>query len=60
MRRLETKYIFKQAVHGVLPDKILKRPKQGFGVPIQEWIDNELRSRIRETITSTRAPARLA
>jgi asparagine synthase (glutamine-hydrolysing) len=31
------KSILKQAVRGVIPDQIIDRPKQGFGVPVQEW-----------------------
>ena len=49
MRGGESKYIFKQAVRGLAPDEILNRPKQGFGVPITEWINKELRERIRDT-----------
>jgi ubiquinone/menaquinone biosynthesis C-methylase UbiE len=30
---------------------VLSRPKQGFGVPIQEWINEQLRERIRDTLT---------
>jgi asparagine synthase (glutamine-hydrolysing) len=32
-----TKYIFKKAVRGVIPDELIDRPKQGFAVPIHEW-----------------------
>jgi len=46
----ETKYLLKQAVKGLVPAEILNRPKQGFGVPIQDWINQQLRSRIRETL----------
>lgn len=48
---LETKYIFRKAVRGLIPDAILERPKQGFGVPLNEWINRQLRSRIRETLS---------
>ena len=54
----ETKYILKRALQGVVPNEILTRPKMGFGVPIQEWINRELRARIRETLTSQRARER--
>jgi asparagine synthase (glutamine-hydrolysing) len=33
----ELKRILKKAVRGLIPDEIIDRPKQGFGVPIQEW-----------------------
>jgi asparagine synthase (glutamine-hydrolysing) len=55
MRGREGKYIFKRAISGLVPDEILRRPKQGFGVPLEQWINDQLRGRIRETITEGRA-----
>ena len=55
---LETKYLLKQAVKDLIPAEILNRPKQGFGVPIQEWINQQLRSRIRETLREPRTRQR--
>lgn len=54
----ETKYIFKQAVRDFVPLEILDRPKQGFGVPVQEWINQQLRDRIHQTLTDQRARER--
>ncbi|MGH9880855.1 MAG: asparagine synthase (glutamine-hydrolyzing) [Pyrinomonadaceae bacterium] len=47
----ETKYLLKRAVKDLVPSEILNRPKQGFGVPVQEWINKQLRARIRDTLT---------
>jgi asparagine synthase (glutamine-hydrolysing) len=58
MRGLEGKHIFKRAISDFVPAEILHRPKQGFGVPINQWINVELRGRIRETITEPRARER--
>ena len=33
-----TKYILKKAVRGLIPDNIIDRKKQGFGVPVHEWL----------------------
>jgi asparagine synthase (glutamine-hydrolysing) len=33
----ESKHILKRAVRGVIPNEIIDRRKQGFGVPIHEW-----------------------
>jgi asparagine synthase (glutamine-hydrolysing) len=52
LKGLETKYIMKKAVADLVPDEILNRPKQGFGVPIQEWINRQLRARIREELAN--------
>ena len=54
MSGLETKYLFKRAVQDLVPEEILNRPKQGFGVPIQEWINQQLRERIRDTLGDQR------
>ena len=36
------KHIFKRAVRGVIPDEIIDRKKQGFGVPVYEWLHGRL------------------
>lgn len=51
LKGLQTKYIFRQAVRGLVPPEILERPKKGFGVPIGEWINSELRGQIHETLS---------
>src|SRR5712691_4484132 len=55
---LETKHIFKRAVADFVPAEILHREKQGFGVPIQQWINEQLRTRMHDTLTGSRARAR--
>jgi asparagine synthase (glutamine-hydrolysing) len=58
LRGRETKHVFKRALEGLVPDEILHRRKQGFGVPIDQWINRQLRSRTRETLTEPRARQR--
>jgi asparagine synthase (glutamine-hydrolysing) len=41
------KYILKKAVRGIIPDALIDRKKQGFGVPIHEWLLDRLRDTIR-------------
>lgn len=36
------KAILKKSVRGVIPDEFIDRKKQGFGVPIQEWMMEKL------------------
>ena len=43
IRRGETKYILKKSYENILPKEILYRPKQGFGMPLQEYLRDELR-----------------
>jgi asparagine synthase (glutamine-hydrolysing) len=54
MAGLETKHLFKRAIADLVPAEIVNRPKQGFGVPIQKWINQQLRQRIRETLNDPR------
>jgi asparagine synthase (glutamine-hydrolysing) len=54
----ETKYLLKKAVSGLIPSEILTRPKQGFGLPVDQWINKQLRGRIRETLTQSQVRQR--
>src|SRR5207244_898961 len=47
-----TKHLLKRAVSGLIPDEIIGRPKQGFAVPVAEWFQKELGSRIRTTLAA--------
>lgn len=47
-----SKYILKKAVRGVIPDELIDRPKQGFGVPVYEWLYDKLGPRMREELES--------
>lgn len=43
LRGREGKYIFKRAMSSLLPPEILNRRKQGFVVPLAEWLRADLR-----------------
>jgi asparagine synthase (glutamine-hydrolysing) len=32
------KAVLKNAVRGLIPESVIQRPKQGFGVPVNEWL----------------------
>ncbi len=53
-----SKHILKQAARGIVPDEIINRPKQGFGVPINKWFNNELRDLLHDTLTDSRTRQR--
>ncbi len=58
LKGLETKYIFKKAMEGIVPYEILYREKQGFGVPINEWINSQLKDRIHGILSEKRTLTR--
>jgi asparagine synthase (glutamine-hydrolysing) len=35
---LQLRFFAKQALRGFLPDKVIDKPKQGFGLPFGEWL----------------------
>jgi asparagine synthase (glutamine-hydrolysing) len=42
IRGFKKKYILKRAMNGILPARLLKRPKHGFDVPVSEWLKGVL------------------
>jgi asparagine synthase (glutamine-hydrolysing) len=48
----EGKFLFKKALHGILPQEILYRSKMGFAVPLGSWFRGPLRDVAREGILS--------
>jgi asparagine synthase (glutamine-hydrolysing) len=42
IRNGERKWVLKQAMRGILPDRILTRPKEGFSIPMKNWLRREL------------------
>jgi len=49
-RGTETKYIFKRAMEGLLPDDIIYRGKKGFGMPVSWWLQGELKNTMTELL----------
>jgi asparagine synthase (glutamine-hydrolysing) len=50
VRTGELKHVLKRAVRGVIPDEIIDRRKQGFGVPVAEWFLRELGPVVRNSL----------
>jgi asparagine synthase (glutamine-hydrolysing) len=48
-----TKAIFRSAMKGILPDKIRGRGKQGYSLPIKNWLRQELREYMVDLLTSS-------
>ena len=53
-----TKYIFKEAMRGILPDNIIDRKKQGFAIPLGSWFRGELDSYVRDLLLSEKSRGR--
>jgi asparagine synthase (glutamine-hydrolysing) len=53
-----TKFVLRESMKGVLPDRILSRSKMGFPVPIGRWFRGPFKSVIDEYVSSDRALAR--
>ncbi len=49
-RNGELKHILKKAVRGLIPDELIDRPKQGFGVPVYEWLFDKLGDKTRQEL----------
>jgi asparagine synthase (glutamine-hydrolysing) len=50
LRNGTTKYILKAAMRGILPDRIIDRPKRGFAVPLDYWFRGKLGPYVRELV----------
>lgn len=44
------KWVFTEAMRGILPDQILNRPKTGFGAPLRAWLHGPLRALLNDTL----------
>jgi len=51
LKKGDTKYIFKRAMKDIVPDNILKRKKQTFHVPIDKWIEHDLKDKFDDLLS---------
>jgi asparagine synthase (glutamine-hydrolysing) len=54
LKGFTTKYLWKKAIRGRIPDEIGKRGKKGFGIPIAKWLCGELRDLMLELLSEKR------
>jgi len=52
-KKFENKYLFKKAVQPFVPQAVLNRSKQGFGLPIRNWLNTELRETVNEALSES-------
>lgn len=46
-----SKYILKEILYQYVPRKLFQRPKQGFAIPLNKWLRNELQFLIHENLS---------
>ena len=56
IRHGSRKHVLKQAMRGVLPARILHRKKEGFSIPLKNWLRRDLQPLMRDLLS----PARMA
>jgi len=49
-RNGELKHILKKGVRGLIPDQLIDRKKQGFGVPVYEWFFDRLGAQAKQEL----------
>jgi asparagine synthase (glutamine-hydrolysing) len=58
IRNGERKWVLKQAMRSVLPERILARSKEGFSIPMKNWLRRELQPLMRDLLSRARVRAR--
>ncbi|HEV8199044.1 MAG TPA: asparagine synthase (glutamine-hydrolyzing) [Candidatus Polarisedimenticolia bacterium] len=53
-----TKWIFKEAMRGILPDDIIDRRKQGFAIPLGRWFRGKLGGFVHDLLLTKRSRER--
>ena len=58
IRNGERKFVLKQAMRGLVPERILHRKKQGFSIPLKNWLRDELQPLMRDLLSAERVTRR--
>jgi asparagine synthase (glutamine-hydrolysing) len=58
IRNGERKWILRRAMRGILPDRILTRAKEGFSIPLKNWLRRELQPMMRTLLSPDRIARR--
>jgi asparagine synthase (glutamine-hydrolysing) len=60
MRGWQKRYIFKQAMKGLLPERVLNKKKHGFGVPLGKWLlhNSRLNALVMDVLCDSRTRQR--
>jgi len=47
-----TKYLLRKVAEPLLPHDVIDRPKVGFGAPIQEWLEHDLKDMVEDVLSA--------
>lgn len=56
--RPTTKYIFRRAMHDILPREVLQQPKAGFAAPVDYWLANDLKEMVGDLLSPAQVQKR--
>jgi asparagine synthase (glutamine-hydrolysing) len=48
IRGNSTKYLLRQVLYRYVPKELIERPKQGFSIPVQQWLEGKLRPELEK------------
>ncbi len=54
LKKGQGKSILKKSLEGILPEEIIYRPKKGFGIPLAQWLREDLKSKMLATLSVER------
>ena len=54
LRGMRSKFLLKRALRGILPERILERPKKGFGIPVAHWFRGPLKEQMLSVLSTER------
>jgi len=54
VHRMKTKVLLRQAMTDILPADVLRKPKEGFSIPIKHWLRGPLRPLMQDLLSSSK------
>lgn len=53
LRGMNTRAIYREAMTGLLPERVIKRKKQGYSLPVKHWLRGELEGFMRDLMATS-------